>query len=167
MTRISPAALAAVLSLSATGAIAQDAFNQRFSGQFSGTGTVLRPGEEQPRRVSCNVTGTGDEDSVGLDGTCRAAVIFSRAISADLRFDPRTNRYSGIYNGSKNGPAQLSGQRQGDTVRLAIAYRAPINGDRVAMMMLRSEGDRRFRITVVDKVGGRDRETTDITFERR
>ena len=81
-----------------------------------GIGNSQRDAAEDPNRVRCTMRGSPSENEVSISGTCRAAVVFSRRISADLRFDPGSKRYSGTYVGSIIGPAQLSGRRQGDAV---------------------------------------------------
>lgn len=143
------------------------AFNARFDGRWTGSGTVWRHSDTAPRRVDCEFVGDGGPHGIGLSGQCTAAVVFSRRISADLAYDPRTGRYSGVYHGSRTGPARLSGQRRGENMTLNVDFGAPVGDDDKARMLIRADGADRFRIVVRDEVGGAERETTNLEFVRR
>jgi hypothetical protein len=91
--------------------LAAAAFHERFAGQWQGTGTVQRSVDPGPRRVSCGVAGQATEQQIAIGGTCRAAVIVTREIAANLTYDPATGRYVGTYIGSQAGPTRLEGAR--------------------------------------------------------
>jgi hypothetical protein len=144
-------ASAGIMSTGATIAAEADFLN-RFRGSWSGYGVVQREGRSQPRQVTCTVAGQPEENRVSVQGSCRAAVIFTRQIGADLTYDPRTGTYRGIYSGSRIGPARLTGTRRGDAVNLRIDWPRPVNGDTQAAMVIRNEGNGVLRITVADNL---------------
>jgi hypothetical protein len=167
MTQLSRRLAAAAMLLPALSAQADETgFLKRFDGAWSGTGLVQRKIEEGPHQVSCKMTGAPTSDGVSISGVCRAAVIFSRQIRADLRYDPGSGRYSGTYVGAKVGPARLSGKRNGDAVILTIFWPKPVNGDKTATMTIRNPGDGNLRIVVAAKPrpGGSNAEVTNLAL---
>ena len=148
---------------------AETDFLERFRGNWAGSGKVQREGASQPRQVTCSVTGSPVENRISAQGTCRAALIFSRSIGVDLTYDPRSGTYRGTYTGSRIGPAQLSGTRNGDTVNLRIEWPRPVNGDTQAAMVIRNDGRGMLRITVADNLtpGGPIQQTSEIILSRR
>lgn len=150
-----------------TPALADADYLTRFDGRFSGSGTVQRDVDPQPRRVSCRIDGRqSGPDALSLSGSCRAAVIFTREIGADIRYDPGSDRFTGIYRGSTTGPAQLSGGRlRGDTLTMALTYAQPIYGDRDAVMTIVNAGNGRFTMTVSDEVDGRTVQTSNVSLQ--
>jgi hypothetical protein len=144
-------------------------FLNRFQGSWSGYGTVQREGRSQPRQVTCSVTGSPDKDRLSVQGICRAAVIFTGPVGADLTYDPRTGTYRGTYTGSRIGPARLTGTRRGDAVHLRIDWSRPVNGDTQATMVIRNDGRGALRITVADNLspGGPIQQTSEIVLQRR
>ncbi|WP_058635396.1 hypothetical protein [Aureimonas ureilytica] len=141
---------------------------QRFNGSFAGSGTVQREQDSSPRRVSCSLKGaTASANRLRMDGTCRAAIIVRRAIGADLRYDPSTDRFSGTYTGSSRGLAQLrNGRLRGDTLTLDLVYPQPVHGDRNAVMTIRNSGNGAFTLTVTDRVDGQTRTTSNVTLQK-
>lgn len=148
------------------GAEAGPAFNQRFEGAWVGAGTVKRDSDPAPRRVTCTVTGEADETRLALAGTCRAMLIFTRAIGADLAVDG-SGRYRGVYVGSRVGPAQLSGRVEGDRAVLDVAFPEGVGGGRQQMVIENPPGSQRFTLRVTDIVDGARQEITNLVFERR
>ena len=146
---------------------AEDEFLNRFQGSFSGTGLVQRNAQEDPSQVTCTLNGQPSANSVSMSGEC-GAFIFSKRISADLTFDPKSGRYSGTYVGSSIGPAGLSGKRSGDSVVLTITWPQPVNGDTKATMTIRNSGNGRLAITVTDEVepGGPSAEVTQLALNQ-
>lgn len=150
------------------GAHAQEAdFFSRFAGAFSGSGQVQRNANESPNQVQCTLTGQPMVNGVSMSGEC-GAFIFSKQISADIRFDPASGRYSGVYVGSAIGPARLSGARKGDSVVLTITWPEPVNGDTKATMVIRNSGNGQLGITITDKVapGGPTAQVTQLALAR-
>lgn len=173
MTLLSPrpAALALALGAFLIGAPAQaqeSDFLQRFDGKFSGGGKVSRNETENPTNVNCTMNGKAGDNRISMSGTCRAAVIFSRKISADLRFDPASGRYTGTYVGSSIGPAALSGKRSGDAVNLTITWPKPVRGDRTAAMTIRNTGNGQLAIIITDEVpaGGPKAQVSSISLKQ-
>jgi hypothetical protein len=160
------APIAGVLACGAAFA-AEDEFLSRFDGSFSGSGLVQRNAEENPNEVTCTLTGQSSATSVSMSGEC-GAFIFSKRISADLKFDPNSGRYSGVYVGSSIGPASLSGRRSGDAVVLTITWPKPVNGDTKAVMTISNSGNGRLAITVTDEVtpGGAKAEVTQLALNQ-
>jgi hypothetical protein len=157
--------LAAVLGLSGLpgGLSAQESeYLNRFQGSWKGSGVVQRNPTESPRNVRCTLTGAPAKNRLSLNGTCRA-LIFSRKIGADIRFDPRTGTYSGTYTGSTIGPARVSGRRRGDTVNLSLNWPG-----RTASMRIRNAGDGRLDIATSDppQGGAPAKETTRLSLTK-
>jgi hypothetical protein len=149
--------------------LAAAAFHERFAGQWQGTGTVQRSVDPAPRRVSCGVAGQASERQIAIGGTCRAAVIVTREIAANLTYDPATGRYVGTYVGSQAGPARLEGTRSGDTLHLQVTYARPVGVDANARMAIRHTGGGQFSLTVMDQLepGQPEVATTQLTFTQR
>ncbi|WP_157944593.1 hypothetical protein [Mangrovicella endophytica] len=121
--------------------------------------------DSAPRRVSCEVAGSRPSpNQVSITGQCRAAIIFTRRIGADIRYDPASGRFSGSYTGSTKGAAKVSGEQQGDALVLTITYPVPAYGDRAATMVIRNAGNGQFSMVVTDKVDGSDKQTSNISF---
>ena len=166
----SAALLCAAAGLPVRAASAAEAdFLDRFRGRWSGSGTVQREGGSPPRQVTCQVTGYPDENRLSIQGTCRAAVVFSRPVGADLTYDPRSGTYSGTYTGARIGPARLTGSRSGDAVNLRIDWPRPVNGDTQAALVIRNDGRGGLRLTVADNLspGGPVQQTSEIVLQRR
>jgi hypothetical protein len=142
-------------------------FLSRFEGSFSGGGTVQRSAKENPNQVTCTMTGQPSETTISMNGKC-GAFIFSRQISAKLRFDPSSGRYTGTYTGSSIGPAGLSGKRRGDSIVLTITWPQPVNGDTKATMTIRNSGNGQLAITVTDELrpGGGRKAVTQIALNQ-
>ena len=130
---------------------AESDFLSRFEGSFSGGGTVQRNAKENPNQVTCTMTGQPSQTTISMSGKC-GAFIFSKQISARLRFDQASGRYTGTYTGSSIGPAKLSGKRRGDSIVLTITWPQPVNGDTKATMIIRNSGTGRLAITVTDEL---------------
>jgi hypothetical protein len=164
-TRLVVAAAATLASLSP--AAAAQPFFDRFDGRWSGTGQVQRDVDPSPRSVKCTLTGQRNgPNKMSIAGTCRAAVIFTRKIGADLTFDPKSQRFTGSYTGSATGPAKLSGRLRGERLVLEITYAKPVYGDRKAVMTIANPGSRNFSMAVTDRVEGRDKQTSSLSFRR-
>ena len=164
---LSVSAVAATAGPSGSAAADETSYLQRFSGSWSGSGSVQRKAEEGAKRVRCRVKGSSSQTSLSMSGTCRAALVFTREIGVEVRADPATGRYAGTYTGASIGPARVSGRRQGDTVTLTITWPKPVNGDTKATMTIRNDGSGRLSIAVTDKMpDGRQVQTTNLTFSK-
>ena len=100
---------------------APDCFS-RFEGNWEADGRAQRELDSTPRKVRCEATGTGGENRISIAGTCTALWVFSRDIGADIAYDPESRRYTGVFRGSRAGPAQLSGTREGDALNLVVTW---------------------------------------------
>jgi len=142
-------------------------FFGRFAGSFSGSGEVKRNARASADQVRCTLRGRPLADGVSISGRCGAS-IFSREISADIRFDPASSAYTGTYIGSNAGPARLWGRRQGDRVVLTVTWPKPVNGDTKAIMTIHNSGNGALAITVVDAVhpGGPQAEVTRLALSQ-
>ncbi|SDA41829.1 hypothetical protein [Mesorhizobium qingshengii] len=144
-----PFALASCL-LGAAGAAHADEtkFLQSFQGNFAGKGTVQVTTDVPNVGVSCNFKSNATSTSLSLDGSCRGLVVLTRDISANLKVTDA--KYSGVYVGSRTGPAQLNGSRSGNAITLGIRWAKEINGDRKARMTVEKRGENGIRLTVTD-----------------
>ncbi|MBZ9733797.1 hypothetical protein LB534_09260 [Mesorhizobium sp. CA18] len=143
------ALLAAACFFCATGAHADEAaFLRSLQGKFSGKGMVRIRTNTPVMNINCNFTSDATADSLSLDGTCRALLIMSREIRADLKVDGAS--YTGTYIGSRSGPAGLSGSRKGDAINLDIHWAKVVNGDRNAELTVEKIGPDNMRMTVTD-----------------
>ncbi len=164
---VSALSAAVLLAASSSSALADASFFQRFDGSWRGSGTIQRDVDSSPRRVSCSVQGSQPSPNrMSIAGTCRAAVIVTREIGADIRYDPGSQRFSGTYTGSSKGTARVSGRQNGDALVLTITYPVPTYGDRTATMTIRNSGSGGFSMVVVDEVDGADKETSSLRFSR-
>jgi hypothetical protein len=141
----------------------------RYTGSFAGSGTILEGPNANSHQVNCSFTasrqgGTG----LSLRGTCRAYLILSKSISVDLDWNPRSDRVTGTYTGSRVGTAQLAGKQTGGGFDLTITWPKPLYGDTSANLRVASANPGRFRIVVMDRIGvnGAVRATTDLTLLR-
>jgi hypothetical protein len=137
---------------------------KRFEGSFSGAGKVRTAANGSPYNVKCNVSGNATESRITLDGTCRAMAVVSRKIGANLTVSP-DGTYSGVYTGSKIGPARIRGRRHGDNVILTVTWPKPVNGDQKATMTISNSGNG-FSFAVDDEAtpGGQVVRMTDINL---
>lgn len=160
------ATLAAAPALTgATPAPEEAEFLDAFQGDWRGSGIVRRNAESGPQKVRCSLSGTRSEDGLTFSGTCRAYLVFSRRISADIRYDAESDSYAGSYSGSLAGTAALSGRRKGNSVVLDVRWPKPVNGDTSASMEIVGDGDS-FRILVTDEISGEPTPVTDLAFAR-
>jgi hypothetical protein len=162
-------AVTLLLILAGTGTLRAESDSEayylsRFAGDWSGNGHVRKNAETNTWSVSCRVSGQPSANRISINGNCNAALIVNRQIGADLIYDPKSDRYSGIYIGSRIGPAQLSGRRVGNAVRLTITWPKPVNGDTKARMTVQNDGNGNLRITVADNLepGGPIQTTSEI-----
>lgn len=157
-------ALGAVL-LSAPAQAVDGDFLKRFDGTFSGSGEVSRNEGDASTGVKCSMKGTSTSTAVSMSGTCRAAIIFSRKISAHLKVD-ESGRYTGTYVGSSIGPAALSGKRSGDSINLTITWPEEVRGDTTAQMTIRNDGNGQVAIIIADKMsaGGASAQVSSIAL---
>lgn len=143
------ASLAACL-FAATAAHADEAaFLRSMQGKFAGSGTVRIRTSSPVMNISCTFNSDATADSLSLDGTCRALLIMTRQIRADLKANGTA--YTGTYIGSRSGPAGLSGIRTGNAINLDIHWAKIINGDRDALLTVEKVGPDNLRLTVTDK----------------
>ena len=121
----------------------------------------------KPVNVSCNLTGgkTG-ANAFSLGGKCRAMLLMTREIGANLKRNPASGLYQGIYTGSSSGPAQLRGKQKGDRLDLQVTWGRKIYDDNVARMIIRSTGANSFTMQVVDKINGQQVVVSDLAFNR-
>lgn len=143
------ASLLAACLFSTTGAHADEAnFLHSLQGKFAGKGTVRLRTNMPVMNISCTFTSNATANSLSLDGTCRAMLIMTRQIRADLKTNGTT--YTGTYIGSRTGPAGLKGRRVGNAINLDIHWAKIVNGDRDAELTVEKIGADDMRLTVTD-----------------
>lgn len=159
--------LAAALFSLATAAHASEAeFLEQFEGTWSGSGAVKVKANSDPVSVSCSLRSRAEGEALSMNGTCRAMILASRRIAADIR--AAGGSYSGSYSGGGKAMAALAGRRSGNTLNLAIRWSRNINGDRQAQMEVASLGDGRMRLRTIDThpTSGKRIVTSDIELTR-
>ncbi|WP_052732054.1 hypothetical protein [Devosia geojensis] len=163
-----PLVLAAALMFAGpAGAQGEADFAAQFNGEFTGGGAVRTEASGNPWNVSCDMTGQASDAALSFNGRCRAALIVSRRVGAEIRIDGN-GRYTGTYIGSTIGPAALSGRRSGNTVTLEVTWPAPVNGDTSATMTITATGNGfHFAVDDLAEPGGPSVRMTDITMNRR
>ena len=159
--------LASALAFASSAALAsEEDYLNRFEGAFSGNGQVRTSAEGSPYNVKCSVSGNATANPLNLDGTCRAMAVVTRKIGADLKVSP-DGTYSGVYVGSKIGPAAIKGRRSGDKVVLTVNWPKPVNGDQTATMIISNTGNG-FSFSVDDEKapGGPVVRMTQVNLQR-
>lgn len=164
--RALPALLLAVFVSSPTMADEKD-FLESLSGNWRGTGQVRLKPEARPMSVSCSLDSRASGTALNMDGACRAKVVFSRRIGADIQ--ARGTRYTGSYIGSTRGAARLSGTRTGRTLNLRVRWPGKEAGPRVASMQVASLGTGRMRLVTLEPhpQTGKQVVTAQIEFSRK
>lgn len=165
--------LAALISLTllllpATSQAAGDAdFLTALKGAYSGKGMVRLRTSSGPINVNCSFTATSSSTALSLNGRCRGLVLVSRSVGANLKFNG--GRYTGSYVGARSGPAALSGQRRGNSLRLAIRWAKELNGDRDATLVVDRVGQRGLTLTITDRdpASGKTVVTSNIVLQRK
>jgi hypothetical protein len=138
-------------------------FLETLEGNWSGGGSIRLKPEQNPVNVNCELASDAAAASLSMSGSCSAMIVMSRAIGADLTVNGAS--YSGTYIGSPRGPASLSGNRNGDTVSLAVAW--PETG-REASMELSSTGNALQIVTTeAHPETGEQVVTAQLSFERQ
>lgn len=145
---ITAAVLAISLPNAPVGQASEADFLKQFEGNWSGRGSVKLKASEPTRTVTCKLRGDAGAASLSMQGTCRAMVVASRRISANV--EAAGTRYSGSYVGPEGLTSALSGRRSGDTVSLAVRWAKEVNGDRKARMEIASLADGRMRLRTID-----------------
>jgi hypothetical protein len=160
-------ALLAAICLTTPAIADESGFLKPLNGSWTGTGKVLRKIGASPINVSCRFTISSPGSSISMKGNCRGLLVISRAISAQLA--ARGNRYSGTYTGPSGATSQLSGNRQGDVINLAVRWARLVNGDRDANMTIRRQGDSQLMLRTIDKdpSTGKSVVTSDINLRRQ
>jgi hypothetical protein len=156
----------AILLLCPQGALANEAdFLRALSGSWSGGGSYVRPNGDTPVTVTCNFKSTATASTLIMRGTCRALVVVSRSLDAELRVSG--NDYSGRYSGPE-GDATLRGVRSGNSLSLTINWHQTVRGDQQARMEISMEASNELtlRTTDMDAAGQRQIVTTDIRLHR-
>ena len=144
-------------------------FSMRFAGEWSGGGPYRRTAHTLPVNVKCSLAGKGDANHMSFAGTCRAVIVVTRAIGADITYDPASGTYRGTYKGEMEGLAQLVGKRTGDTVQFDVTWPEILNGDRVASMAISNSGQGQMRLVMKDRTSkdGPVQTMWDLTFKKR
>lgn len=163
------AAMSAIFSLGAFGtgaSLASEAeFLQSLEGDWTGIGMIKVRANLPAVKVSCEFNSDAPADRYNLAGNCRGLVVFSRAISANLRVDGEA--YTGSYVGAGTGTAGLNGSRQGDTINLNIRWAKEVNGDRLAVLrMEKTAGGMTITTIDTDTATGKEIVTSKIKLTR-
>ena len=159
------AVVLAAFCFSAPSGAAEREFLKRFDGSFSGGGTVHLSAAKGINQVSCTLVGQPSESGISISGKCGVAG-FNKTVSANLRYNASTGRYSGTYVGASVGAAGLAGRRKGNSVVLTITWPRPVNGDTKATMTISNSGNGHLAITVTDELepGGARAKVTQLAL---
>ncbi|OXT02593.1 hypothetical protein B7H23_06800 [Notoacmeibacter marinus] len=135
-------------------------------GDWSGSGDTYLDKLGKELSVSCDFSIDREQADVSLDGEC-GALFLKRAIGIQLN-PKKDGKVDGTYLALKEGPTRLEGRLTApDTMSLTMHWPKVVMGDRVAKMTLIRTGPDSFRQIVSDKQNGKERVTSDITFERK
>ena len=140
------------------------------AGLYTASGTVVVGRSATSHSVTCTFSAAlRGADSLGLRGLCRAYLIVTRSISADLVVNPDTGTITGTYTGARVGPARLSGKVRGPVLDMVITWPAPVYGDTTARMTIVRLHNDRLRIVVMDRIGadGPLTATTDLSLAKQ
>ncbi|MDD9909639.1 MAG: hypothetical protein OXR62_08105 [Ahrensia sp.] len=140
------------------------AFLDGLTGAWRGSGSAYLRGVGDIN-ASCRMQGSGSVQSVQMLARC-GVLLFRLPLGLRIT-DEGNGRYSGVYTGSRTGPAQLVGTAKGDTLTMDILWGGIVNGDRKASLVLRRTGPNSFRQTVFDHVNGERRRTSQFSFRRQ
>jgi hypothetical protein len=170
-TRLLLAAFAGAMISSAAVApvqAAEEDYINRFQGSWTGSGKAKRPQDSSPWNVKCTMTGNSGNQSIVINGTCRAAIVASREFAANIKYNPRSKTYSGIYTGARVGPARVSGKRRGDAVVMTVTWPKPLHGDTKATLTISNRGNGQMGIVLRDNLTPRGpiETTTDVTLRK-
>ncbi|MEX0406663.1 hypothetical protein ABGN05_13375 [Aquibium sp. LZ166] len=139
------AALGLALCLGSPAAASDTEFLQSLEGNWTGGGPVRMTAASKPVNVSCRIVGDAGSDTISLNGDCRAMLVFSTRLGAELKVSQ--GRYAGSYVGSPRGTADLAGSRNGRTLELALQW----PGHPQASMTLASPSENVMILTTVEK----------------
>lgn len=135
-------------------------------GDWSGKGDTYLDKLGKELSVSCDFSIDREQTDVSLDGEC-GALFVKRSIGIHLN-PKKDGKVDGTYLALKEGPTRLEGRLTApDTMSLTMHWPKVVMGDRVAEMKLIRTGPNSFRQIVSDKQNGKERVTSDITFERK
>ncbi|MBA3447856.1 MAG: hypothetical protein H0T56_09665 [Pseudaminobacter sp.] len=159
-------AAAALLSFSGAAHADEAEFLQSLEGAWAGDGSVKVRTDSKPVKVKCKFASDTTATSLALDGNCTGMLVFSRAVTADLKANG--SNYSGSYTGAGTGAAGLTGSRSGNAINLAIRWNKDVNGDREAVMTVKKSGDNGMVLTTtdVDPKTGKSVITSQINLRR-
>ncbi|MEP3279097.1 MAG: hypothetical protein ABJN26_24310 [Stappiaceae bacterium] len=150
-----------------TASAGEDDFINTLTGKWQGSGIVKVKTTAPGIAVDCKFRSIADEQSLSLDGICRAFVVITKRISAELVI--ANGRYSGVYRGARTGPATLGGSREGNDVALKIGWAGIVNGDQMAQMNIQRRGANQLvlEISDTDPESGQVLTTSRIELMRR
>jgi hypothetical protein len=160
-------AILTMLCIAAPAAADESSFLKPLSGNWSGSGMVLRKIGSSPINVSCKFNIKAPGSSISMQGNCRGLLVVNRPVSAQLT--ARGSRYSGTYVGPSGAASQLSGSRQGSVINLAVHWARLVNGDRSANMSIRAQGGNQLTIQTTDRdlASGKSVVTSEINLRRQ
>lgn len=127
----------------------EDGFFSSLAGKWAGKGMVRVETGSTPVSVRCSFDSSTTSRSMDLDGSCTGMVVVSRDVGAVIRSDGK--HLSGVYRGSRTGPAALSGTQSGNALNLSIRWASNVNGDRSAALKLVKVGNNGMRLVTTDK----------------
>lgn len=113
------AAATPILAQQRSVASQETAFLRSFKGQFTGTGKLQRAGGAS-HTLNCKLNGDHQGAQVVLNGSCSAALVFSTSVRIEIRYDPGSRRYEGVFREGKGTVAALAGARQGQTLSFSF-----------------------------------------------
>ena len=161
------AAIVSTIVLLPAFAHGEDGFFGSLAGKWAGSGTVRLQARSTPISVNCRFASATTARSMDLDGSCTGLVVVSRDIGAEIKSDGR--RFSGVYRGSRTGPAALSGTQAGNSLNLSIRWARNVNGDRAAALKLEKVGKNGMRLITTDQDPdtGKSVVTSNIDLQRQ
>lgn len=138
-------------------------FLGNMSGQWTGSGKAYLKNLGNVS-ASCDMKADGAESEISLTGKC-GVLFFSIGLGLQLKNEGE-NQFTGLYTGSRTGPAKLEGVLEGNRLEMDITWNGEVNGDLDAKMVLERTGADSFTQTVTDMVRGEEKTTSQFVFLR-
>jgi hypothetical protein len=117
---------------------------------------------------SCRLTGIVEDATTELTGMCRAMLVVTRTVSADMTYHANEDAFRGTYASADNDPAVIAGRRSGNVIGFNMYWPKDVDGDQEARLYVENDGAGTMRIIVYDRADGMGEEVVvlDLVLSR-